>query len=77
MFAPMRFVQTSLKSPICSSSAVWKAPRTASWSGCRWVPPTMVKRLSIFEREGLDGVDHRTTVVILGDGRNNYLEPRR
>lgn len=24
----------------------------------------------------LDAVDHRTTVIVLGDGRNNYLNPR-
>ena len=27
------------------------------------------------ERDHLDAVDHRTTVIILGDGRNNYNDP--
>tara|TARA_R110000868_G_scaffold122470_2_gene324640 strand:- start:3755 stop:5212 length:1458 start_codon:yes stop_codon:yes gene_type:complete len=29
-----------------------------------------------FERLALDDVDHRTTVLILGDGRSNYSDPR-
>jgi len=32
--------------------------------------------LAHFTQEFLDTVDHRTTVIILGDGRNNYLNPR-
>gem|GEM_PF-18782 len=32
--------------------------------------------LEHFFKEYLDTVDHRTTVIILGDGRNNYLDPR-
>jgi hypothetical protein len=32
--------------------------------------------LAHFTQEYLDAVDHRTTVIILGDGRNNYLNPR-
>jgi uncharacterized protein len=32
--------------------------------------------LAHFTKEYLDTVDHRTTVIILGDGRNNYLNPR-
>jgi len=32
--------------------------------------------LAHFTEEYLDTVDHRTTVIILGDGRNNYLNPR-
>lgn len=32
--------------------------------------------LAHFCKEFLDTVDHRTTVVILGDGRNNFLNPR-
>jgi uncharacterized protein with von Willebrand factor type A (vWA) domain len=32
--------------------------------------------LAHFCKEYLDRVDHRTTVIILGDGRNNYLDPR-
>ena len=28
------------------------------------------------ERECLDGIDHRTTVLMLGDARNNQLDPR-
>jgi uncharacterized protein with von Willebrand factor type A (vWA) domain len=28
-----------------------------------------------FESDHLDAVDHRTTVIILGDGRNNYNDP--
>ncbi len=32
--------------------------------------------LAHFCMEYLDAVDHRTTVIILGDGRNNYLDPR-
>jgi uncharacterized protein with von Willebrand factor type A (vWA) domain len=32
--------------------------------------------LDHFTQEFLDSVDHRTTVIILGDGRNNYLDPR-
>jgi len=29
-----------------------------------------------FCKDYLDTVDHRTTVIVLGDGRNNYLNPR-
>ena len=32
--------------------------------------------LAHFCKDYLDKVDHRTTVIILGDGRNNYLNPR-
>lgn len=32
--------------------------------------------LNHFTDDFLDAVDHRTTVIILGDGRNNYLNPR-
>lgn len=32
--------------------------------------------LDHFTQEYLDAVDHRTTVIVLGDGRNNYLNPR-
>jgi uncharacterized protein with von Willebrand factor type A (vWA) domain len=32
--------------------------------------------LAHFAQDYLDAVDHRTTVIILGDGRNNYLNPR-
>ncbi len=32
--------------------------------------------LAHFMKDYLDTVDHRTTVIILGDGRNNYLNPR-
>jgi uncharacterized protein with von Willebrand factor type A (vWA) domain len=32
--------------------------------------------LAHFCKDHLDSVDHRTTVIILGDGRNNYLNPR-
>jgi len=32
--------------------------------------------LAHFCKEHLATVDHRTTVIILGDGRNNYLDPR-
>jgi uncharacterized protein len=32
--------------------------------------------LAHFCKDFLDTVDHRTTVIILGDGRNNYLNPR-
>ncbi len=32
--------------------------------------------LAHFTKDFLDTVDHRTTVIILGDGRNNYLNPR-
>ncbi len=32
--------------------------------------------LAHFCQDYLDTVDHRTTVIILGDGRNNYLNPR-
>lgn len=32
--------------------------------------------LAHFTQDYLDTVDHRTTVIILGDGRNNYLNPR-
>lgn len=31
--------------------------------------------LRTFEREYLDAVDRRTTVIVLGDGRNNYNDP--
>jgi len=34
------------------------------------------RSLADFERNYLDAVDRRTTVVILGDGRSNYGEPR-
>lgn len=32
--------------------------------------------LAHFCKDYLDTVDHRTTVILLGDGRNNYLDPR-
>ncbi len=32
--------------------------------------------LAHFTKDYLDTIDHRTTVIILGDGRNNYLNPR-
>ena len=32
--------------------------------------------LSSFCRDYLDAVDHRTTVIFLGDGRNNFNDPR-
>jgi uncharacterized protein with von Willebrand factor type A (vWA) domain len=32
--------------------------------------------LSSFYRDYLDAVDHRTTVIFLGDGRNNFNDPR-
>lgn len=32
--------------------------------------------LAHFCKDYLDTVDHRTTVVVLGDGRNNFLNPR-
>ncbi len=32
--------------------------------------------LAHFCKDFLDTVDHRTTVIILGDGRNNFLNPR-
>ncbi len=32
--------------------------------------------LAHFCKDHLDAVDHRTTVIILGDGRNNFLNPR-
>ncbi len=33
------------------------------------------RSLRQFEHEHLDAVDHRTTVIVLGDGRNNYNDP--
>lgn len=32
--------------------------------------------LNTFERDHMSTIDHRTTVIILGDGRNNYNNPR-
>jgi uncharacterized protein len=32
--------------------------------------------LAHFCKDHLETVDHRTTVLVLGDGRNNYLDPR-
>ncbi len=32
--------------------------------------------LAHFCKEYLDTIDHRTTVIVLGDGRNNYMDPR-
>jgi uncharacterized protein with von Willebrand factor type A (vWA) domain len=32
--------------------------------------------LDTFNRRYLDAVDHRTTVIVLGDGRNNFNDPR-
>jgi uncharacterized protein with von Willebrand factor type A (vWA) domain len=34
------------------------------------------RSLHTFCRDHLDAVDHRTTVIVLGDGRNNYNDPR-
>lgn len=34
------------------------------------------RSLETFSREFLQDVNHRTTVIILGDGRNNYGDPR-
>jgi uncharacterized protein with von Willebrand factor type A (vWA) domain len=33
------------------------------------------RSLRQFEQQHLDAVDHRTTVIVLGDGRNNYNDP--
>jgi uncharacterized protein len=32
--------------------------------------------LNSFSRDHMGKIDHRTTVIILGDGRNNYNDPR-
>ena len=32
--------------------------------------------LETFSKRFMDAVDHRTTVIVLGDGRNNYNDPR-
>jgi hypothetical protein len=32
--------------------------------------------LATFDKRFMDAVDHRTTVIFLGDGRNNYNDPR-
>jgi uncharacterized protein with von Willebrand factor type A (vWA) domain len=32
--------------------------------------------LATFDQRFMDAVDHRTTVIFLGDGRNNYNDPR-
>jgi len=32
--------------------------------------------LATFTRDYMDAVDHRTTVIFIGDGRNNYNDPR-
>ncbi len=32
--------------------------------------------LATFNRRFLDAIDHRTTIIVLGDGRNNYNDPR-
>lgn len=32
--------------------------------------------LVTFDRRFMDAIDHRTTVIFLGDGRNNYNDPR-
>ncbi len=32
--------------------------------------------LNTFDKRFMDAVDHRTTVIFLGDGRNNYNDPR-
>ena len=32
--------------------------------------------LNTFEKNWMNNIDHRTTVIILGDGRNNYNNPR-
>ncbi len=32
--------------------------------------------LATFCRDHLDAIDRRTTVIVLGDGRNNYRDPR-
>ena len=32
--------------------------------------------LATFTRDYMDAIDHRTTVIFIGDGRNNYNDPR-
>ena len=32
--------------------------------------------LDTFSKRFMDAIDHRTTVIVLGDGRNNYNDPR-
>lgn len=32
--------------------------------------------LATFSQRFMDAIDHRTTVIVLGDGRNNYNDPR-
>ena len=56
-------------------------PQTAIAEVLERIPPgyystDLGASLATFCRDHLDAVDRRTTVIVLGDGRNNYNDPR-
>lgn len=56
-------------------------PQTAIAGVLQRIPPgyystDLGRSLVTFCRDHLDAVDRRTTVIVLGDGRNNYNDPR-
>lgn len=58
-----------------------KRPHEAIREVLRRIPPgyystDLGRSLATFCRQHLDAVDRRTTVIILGDGRNNFNDPR-
>lgn len=58
-----------------------KRPQEAIRDVLQRIPPgyystDLGHSLATFCREHLDAVDRRTTVIVLGDGRNNYNDPR-
>src|SRR5919202_37753 len=58
-----------------------KRPHVAIAEVLQRIPPgyystDLGASLSTFCRDHLDAVDRRTTVIMLGDGRNNYNDPR-
>lgn len=58
-----------------------KRPQEAIRDVLRRIPPgyystDLGHSLATFCREHLDAVDRRTTVIVLGDGRNNFNDPR-
>jgi uncharacterized protein len=58
-----------------------KRPQEAITDVLQRIPPgyystDLGHSLATFCRDHLDAVDRRTTVIVLGDGRNNYNDPR-
>lgn len=60
---------------------VGQRPKDAIEAVLERIPPgyystDLGRSLVTFCHDHLDAIDHRTTVIVLGDGRNNYRDPR-